>query len=212
MPVEQSITRHRPVSPSGNRPRTPGLFIGGSWQVRSLPAPWLTATATAAAPGTFPSAAVPASGAREEEREVCDRMDREKAENSCRLSSGHLGWGVLAMKPQGACEAGEAPCAQHHERGPGATAQPGAESPGAETWSVPCWCPRLGIGVLGQDSAWEGHAPWFGTGRACHQRDPLPSARPFTSHMESRFWVSRQALGCQGGPLQGQPPEPASVS
>lgn len=63
------------------------LFSGGSWQLRSLPAPLLTATAAAAAPGTFPSAAVPASSAREGEREEYDRMGREKAEKCCRLSS-----------------------------------------------------------------------------------------------------------------------------
>ena len=68
VPLGRSITRHRPVRPAGNSPTTLYfVFTGGSRQLRSLPAPLLTATAPATAPGTFPSAAVPASSAREEE-------------------------------------------------------------------------------------------------------------------------------------------------
>lgn len=125
------------------------VFRGGSWQLRSLPAPLLAATATATTPGTFPSAAVPAPSAREEAREAYDHKDREKAEKSSRLGSGHLCWDALAGKPQGVCDVGEAPGAQAHEKVPRAADQPGAESSGAQILAVPQSCPLLGQVVSG---------------------------------------------------------------
>ena len=71
-------------------------------------------------------------------------MDREEAEKSRRLSSGHLAWDLLAMEPKGVSELGEAPCAQAPEQVPGAAAQPGPESSAAKTLGVPCRCPASG--------------------------------------------------------------------
>ena len=133
-------------------------------------------------------------------------MAREKAEKSCRRSSGHLGWDLLAMKPQGVCEVGEAPDAQAQEKGPGAADQPGAESGGAETLGVPYRCPPRGKVSWGRTVQGKDVLSGLERGEPALRGIPLSSARTLRP-----TWKANS--GCPGSPpwaSGSSSPKPAS--
>lgn len=97
---------------------------------------------------------------------------------------------------------GRGPCAQAHEKVPGAADQPGAEPGWAKTLSVPprgkvSW-PRT---AQGKDTL-----SALGRGEPAVRGIPLPSARTFPSLTESPFWAPRQSPWVSGR----SGPKPAS--